>query len=52
MFSSKVQRANQLGSKKVTIPKDLTGPNDEDIEIGDHVTLEVVAVEKQGGSND
>jgi hypothetical protein len=52
MFSGKVQKANQLGSKKVTIPKDLTGPNGDEIEIGDRITLDVVDVEKRDHSDE
>lgn len=50
-FERRVQRANQHGSKKVTVPKQVTGPNAEEIAIGDTVALAVIGVDKDQGED-
>lgn len=47
-FQGKVQKANKHGSKRITVPKHVVGPDGDEIEIGDTVTVRVEDVEKQG----
>lgn len=51
-FTKQTHRANTDGSIGLIVPHWVTGPNEEEIEPGDVVTLEVVEVQKQGDEDE
>ena len=49
-FEKKTFEANNDGSIGLTVPHYVTGPNGEEIEPGDTVSVMITKVEKQGGT--
>lgn len=47
-FKKTALKANQTGSLKIIVPHDATGPNGEEIDEGDEIVFDIVAVNKRG----
>lgn len=48
-FTKKTHKANSDGSIGMIVPHHVTGPDGEEIEPGDTLTVKIVDIDKQGG---